>query len=927
MAEICSSKTKGCWGWGASLLVISMALGMGAGAAQAQDAQASAASGSASDTDTIVVTGFRGSLAQSLDVKRRANNFVDAITAEDIGNFPDLNLAESLQRIPGVSIDREAGEGRTITVRGLSGAFTRVRVNGMEALTTTGGTDASGGNNRGRSFDFNVFASDLFSQVKVEKSQSAELEEGSLGATVDLTTGRPFDYSGFKLAFGGQAGYNDLSKEFTQRATFLVSDRWHTGLGDIGALFSAAYTHRLAYTEGAYTVRWEDPSIGNAAIGTPASLAFPCTGAAYNPSSGPALTCAEIGTVTYSGSTPTTPAAAGTVNAAYHPRIPRYGRLAYDQDRVGMTGAIQWQPSDHTLITLDGLYAKFSGTREESFIEALSFSRSGQGVPQMDVVDYGLSQDQQVLLSGTFDDTDVRSEDRIDYLSTIFDQTSLNIDQDFGDRVHVHAMYGSALSRFNNPQQTTTSIERYNVDGYSYDYSQNNRLPAFNYNFDVTNPANWTFSTSSALGDASLIRIRPQTTTNSYDVGLIDISFDVTDSLSLRAGYEDKEYSFATTERRRTGNTEVPPPLSAGDCNGDGVRGDCTIADITKLFTGFGSGMNVPAGTPTTWLMPDLNAIANAFHIYCNCIDEGPNGAYDSAAGPDGILHTSDDVLGGDDVDYRTSVGTGGGVNALNRNVDETDRGGYVQANFDTQLAGMRVRGDIGVRYVKTEIDASSNLGGTLVSVPNSYSDTLPSFNLVVEPTDNIQLRFAASKAMSRPDLPSLSPGGSVAVSGNVASISIGNPLLAPIRSKNYDIGFEWYFAPEAALTASYFYKDIDTFQQLFRNDGVPLSETGLPVAALTNAGVTGATDSTPVTIVQFVNTPGGSGNDVRGKASTTNVDAQAEFNLNDHLSFTFEGLNLTDQFNDQWINSTLDLSEVYEHTGRQYFFGFRYKY
>ena len=101
----------------------------------------------------VEVTGFRGSLAEALDVKREASGVVDAIVAEDIAAFPDLNLAESIQRVPGVSISRVAGEGRQITVRGLGADFTRVRINGMEALSTTGGSDSSGGTNRGRTRD------------------------------------------------------------------------------------------------------------------------------------------------------------------------------------------------------------------------------------------------------------------------------------------------------------------------------------------------------------------------------------------------------------------------------------------------------------------------------------------------------------------------------------------------------------------------------------------------------------------------------------------------------------------------------------------------------------------------------------------------------------------------------------------------------
>ena len=152
------------------------------------------------------------SLTAALGAKRDDTGIVDVIVAEDIADFPDQNLAESLQRIPGVAIDRDAGEGRQITVRGLGGDFTRVRLNQLEALATTGGTDSSGGANRSRAFDFNVFASELFSRLTVRKSASAEVDEGSLGATVDLQTARPFDYHGFVISASGQMGYNDLAR-------------------------------------------------------------------------------------------------------------------------------------------------------------------------------------------------------------------------------------------------------------------------------------------------------------------------------------------------------------------------------------------------------------------------------------------------------------------------------------------------------------------------------------------------------------------------------------------------------------------------------------------------------------------------------------------------------------------------------------------
>ena len=156
MARSSKKKTWTRLGAGVSLLTVSSVLGF-ANPALAQEQPAD-------EGDIVVVTGFRGSLAAAIEAKREEVAIVDVITAEDIADFPDLNLAESLQRVPGVQIDRDGGEGRTINVRGLSSDFVRVRLNGLEALATTGGRD--GRQNRNRAFDFNVFASELFNSIR-----------------------------------------------------------------------------------------------------------------------------------------------------------------------------------------------------------------------------------------------------------------------------------------------------------------------------------------------------------------------------------------------------------------------------------------------------------------------------------------------------------------------------------------------------------------------------------------------------------------------------------------------------------------------------------------------------------------------------------------------------------------------------------------
>ena len=194
------------------------------------------------DSQVVVVTGYRKSLQTSLNMKKNSDVMMDAINADDIASFPEANLAESLQRIPGISVDRDNGEGRTISVRGLTGDFTTIRINGMDALSTSGSNDSGTTPNRSRNFDFNTFASELFSNIQVRKTSDAATDEGSLGATVDLNTGHPFDHKGLKMALSAQDAYYENGKHNAPRLAGLWSNRWDNG--KMGFLISAAYSKR-----------------------------------------------------------------------------------------------------------------------------------------------------------------------------------------------------------------------------------------------------------------------------------------------------------------------------------------------------------------------------------------------------------------------------------------------------------------------------------------------------------------------------------------------------------------------------------------------------------------------------------------------------------------------------------------------------------
>jgi len=895
-------------------------------AAAATAAQAEPDRDDARTLDAVVVS-YKASLQKAIDTKRETIGQVDAIVAEDIGKFPDLNLAESLQRIPGVAITRDAGEGRNISVRGLGADFARVRINGMEALTTTGGTDSSGGANRGRGFDFNVFASELFNSIIVRKTSSASVEEGSLGATVDLQSARPFDFDGFTFVAGGQLGYNDLSEDTSPRGAALISNTFADGT--IGALLSVAYTDRSLIEQGHSTVRWDN-----------------------GPSSG--------------GFSASSPFADARLPTTFHPRIPRYGVLEHEQERLGVTGSLQFEPSDRTLISLDAMYAAFDAKRTENFLEAISFSRTGTGKPQT-IVREGVIDARGNLVYGLFDNVDVRSETRYDELETTFSQLSLNFGHEFSDSFRIDALLGRSKSEFDNPIQTTITLDRLNANGYSWDYRGNDRVPAINYGFDVTDPANWQFANG-----LSEIRLRPQGVENTFETFALDATWELNDAFRMRGGVLLKEYEFSSFEARRASETAVPN-LPAG----------VSLASLTRIFST--GGLGVPSGTDTRWLVPDIDAFADLFDIYGNS----------------GAFSVSRDVAS---------------VRGANRSVVEEDRGVWLQGEFEAELMGKRLLGDFGVRYVKTD-QASTGFalvaGQTVgLTVERDYTDTLPSFNLVLEATDDFLIRLGAAKVMARPGLGNLTPGVTVNVSGGARTVNGGDPLLDPFRAKTVDLSFEYYFAEQSLLGLSFFYKDIDSFVQTSRETR-PFNTSGLPESLLAGTG------ASPTDDFQFnipVNTPGGdlqgvefswqqpftflpepfdgfgaifnytyvdskiqyvtaagvaslrtdlvglsknaynatlyyekerfsarvstarranylttvpgrNNSDVEGTKGTTHVDFSASWKWNEHLEFTFEGLNLTDEANDQWVDSNGDRVSVYHNTGREFMLGVRYKF
>lgn len=728
------------------------------GSAHAQDAAVAAAEETAGEdqpADEIIVTGFRQSLQAALNVKRQSVSAVDAIVAEDIAKFPDQNLAESLQRIPGITIQRDGGEGRAITVRGLGAQFTRVRVNGLETVATS--TDGAS-SNRDRAFDFNVFASELFSSIVVHKTAEASLDEGSLGAVVDLNTGNPLaGKSGLTAALSAQGSYNDLSKNIGPRIAGLLS--WRNDAGTLGAALSVAYSKGDTLELGNNSVRW-------------AQARFDSVGGTS------CFSAANAGGTYLNG------AACNAVSLAFHPRIPRYGEIRHDRERLGVTGSVQFSPSDATKISVDGLFSRFKEDREEQWGEVLLRSNERS----INVSNYAIDSNNN-LISATLDDAWVRTEHYLRQSKTQFYQLGATWDQDLSDSFRFTLLGGISKSDADIPVETTVVFDDRDAQGYRYDYTDMSS-PVLTFGTSVTTPGNFQLAE---------IRDRPSNVTNKFRTGQLRTEWDVVDGFQVKAGAVYRKFTFDSVAFTRDtvvcGNGGLDRVLGTLTCSPNSLFGPTAVygfpvtAALAQTFNLGKAGQ--PAGTTTQWLVPELAATTAFTNLY-----------------------------------GRTAAVDPGNTRA----VSETVKGGYLQFDVKGDIGGLEYALNAGLRYARTDQSSAGLNNGANVTVKRSYEDWLPAVNLALYPHQDIVIRASIADVMTRPTLGNLTPGGSV--DGFNYRVTFGNPFLDPFRATSYDLAFEYYFAPQSIFSVAVFQKDVASFPISQSRSGTYAS-TGLPLSVL----------------------------------------------------------------------------------------------
>lgn len=876
------------------------------------------ATAQADAVEEVIVTGsFRESLAKAIDAKRNAANARESIMAEDMGKMPDLNLAESLQRVPGVAIAREAGEGRQVTIRGLGPAFTRSTLNGMEVPSSTDGLDSADGMNTSRAFDFNVFSSELFNRIDIHKSLQASVEEGGLAGTVDLYTAKPFDNPGFHVAFAGQAGYNDLTKEADPRGSFMISTTNEEET--FGALLSVAYTERTVREEGAGTVRWQTP--------------------------------ANNGRTWKAGSNPTidgTLAAGTTINNLSVPRLPRTDYFGNTQERLGVTTAFQFRPSDNVELSLDLVHANFTNQRESHNFDS-AFRNQFQNITPNHLV---LDDSGTGVVAGEFSGVLGRTESRLTPSETDFNQMVFTGKWNINDRLTMTGLLGQAKSDFDSTQYRF-NIQTKTRHDFGYDYRQNSNIPVMTYGYDIMDENLYEF-------DSLVYRknmIERDNITGKLD---FELKSDARDS-NIKFGLVHNIREVNALEIRRTDvNTLLKQTPS-------GLTQPLPVDD-------FGRGLGAPSGFLKTFLVLDFDKTIDAYNF---------------------PALTNADLNPAGSTFY----------------VEEKTLGAYVEWNVnDFSLFGKTLRTNAGLRVVETESTIQAYTGGagnTLVPMEakNDYVDVLPSINFAWEVTDDVLVRLGLSRNITRPDLERLSPSASFGLESG--EISVGNPNLDPMRANSLDVGVEWYFNEDALLAGTVFYKDVESFiatesterlldpvyHQIVRdlssnhapldqnwghnepinNDGAKVKGlelvyqqpfTFLP-GAFSNMGTVinytwvdsesnYGTGENPITskliglsensynMTLYYETelygarvsvnkrddyltrvPGREGNSVEGKTGPTNIDFSAFYNINDNLTVSLEAINVTDEkerlFGDD-ANRVVALS----HTGRQFFVGIR---
>ncbi|WP_296175171.1 TonB-dependent receptor [uncultured Brevundimonas sp.] len=794
----------------------------------AQEAQTQPSDG-ATTVDEVVVTGIRAQLRSAQAIKQNSEVIVDSITAVDIGALPDRSVSEALQRISGITLQRTneardparlAAEGGGVFIRGLS--WVRSETNGRDIFSAR----------NGRGLSFEDISADLLAGVDVFKNPAANQIEGGIGGTVNLKTRLPFDQSGRLAAISADYNYGDLIEEGYWSGSAIFSDRWQTKIGEIGLLANFSLSNVGNRTNSITTDRF-DP-----------------------------VTTLEGDTV-------------------YQPKYLGWRDGRWEQERTAYALAVQWRPTEDLTFTAQGFYSKADPTN----IERVAGLQDGTTL----CPSTGLIYDNGVLTGGTMTGVhaggwgcyptgaavgDLGSLEGITYDGNIrygedhktTGDYSLNVrytpgNWEFSGDIQYVKSTAELMSLTVGTQRSML-----NTDPLSAIVNIGGSSPSLNITGgDLNRPQDyyWGYAMDHVEdNEGDSLAWRGDATYNFDNDGFIR---------SVSVGYRGTDKTFTT--RQTNWNWSILSAQYWGMANNNGgvfsypavYLNDGTLNAALPSHTEFYAFDNFFRGdiaAPGGFWLPTASTV-NQGREYANSLFSAITGR----PWPQGQGWGWSPVS----TDFANFNPGGDNPTAGVTEQDEKTHAIYTHIRFGSDtLLPWPVDGNIGVRVVKTEASTQARVqlpslsspvcpgpdatacaafnqalafsqGGVIqgVDTSNDYTEALPSLNVRLHLRDDLQLRFAASRAMVRPDFNQMQPYTTLAVNfgpdGYTPNPTAGytgtggNPNLKPIMADQFDASLEWYFAPQGSLTAAVFRKKIKDYiysgvsRESFTNNGVTL--------------------------------------------------------------------------------------------------------